>query len=907
MDKPLRILHLEDDSDFVTLVSSLLQQEGLPVEMTSAKDFPEFISAMENQSFDIILADYSLPSCTGLQALEKVRQKGLDTPFVLISGTIGEQAAIECLRCGATDYVLKNKIERLAPTVRRAVKEAEERAHRKRAETELVRREKYFRTLTEHSLDVLTILSREGLFQYNSPSLKSVLGYEPKDVAGQNAFALVHPEDLPATLLAFQRALEHPDEVITHEFRCRKQDGSWCHLEVVGQNRLGDPEIAGVVLNTRDINDRKLAEAQLRESEKQYRLIFEGSPTPMWVTDLETLTFLEVNEAALQQYGYSRSDFLSMEGRGIRASGETERYANYINEVVKKHPDAGVGRAGIWRHQRKNGESIDVEIKWSKIQFKGREAMLIMAHDITERKRAAEALEKSEASLAAAQRMAHLGSWEMDLKDTVNIDSNELRWSEETYRIFGYKPGEVKLTKELLFNSIHPDDRQRVGNAVAEALRKSSTYDIEHRIVLRNGEERHVRERGEVVIDGVGKPVQMRGIVMDITERRQLGEQLRQSQKMEAIGQLAGGVAHDFNNILTVIHGHASLLLVDKTMSKGTARSAQQIAQAAERAAGLTRQLLTFSRRQVMQPKRLDLNELVSNMTMMLGRILGEDIALQLNYWPHPAFILADASMIEQVLLNLVVNARDAMPKGGQLVVKITAATVNEDRHSYQTESRAGEFVCLTVADTGCGINPEDLRRIFEPFFTTKEVGKGTGLGLATVYGIVNQHKGWIEVDSEPGKGSTFRVFLPVAKDAAPVAVDTKTVPAAVRGGSETILVVEDEVAVRELVCNVLGSHGYHILYAETGVKALEVWHANKRKIDLLLTDLVMPDRLNGRELAEKLRAERPRLKVIFTSGYSADVVGKDLVLQRGLHYLQKPYDPRKLAITVRDCLDSAS
>jgi PAS domain S-box-containing protein len=906
-DRPLRILHLEDDPDFVALVSSMLRQEGLPAEVTSAKDFAEFIAAMEKREFDLILADYTLPTCTGLQALQKVREKGLDTPFVLISGTIGEQAAIECLRCGATDYVLKNKIERLTPTVRRAVQEAEERAHRKRAETELVRREKYFRTLTEHSLDVLTILSRDGLFQYNSPSLKSVLGYEPKDVAGQSAFALVHPEDLPATQRAFQRALDHPDDIITHEFRCRRQDGSWCHLEVVGQNRLDDPEIAGVVLNSRDVSDRKRAEAQLRESEEQYRLIFEGSPTPMWVTDMETQRFLEVNEAALQQYGHSRNDFLSMGGREIRASGETERYANYINEVVRNHPEAGVGRAGIWRHQKKSGELIDVEIKWSKIRFKGREAMLIMAHDVTERKRAAEALEKSEASLAAAQRMAHLGSWELDLKDPQNLYANELRWSDETYCIFGYKPGEVKVTNELFLNAVHPDDRQRVGNAISEALRKSSAYEIEHRIFLPNGEERHVRERGEVVIDEAGKPVQMRGIVMDITERRQLGEQLRQSQKMEAIGQLAGGVAHDFNNILTVIHGHASLLLVDKSMSKGAARSAQQIAQAAERAAGLTRQLLTFSRRQVMQPKRLDLNEVVSNMTMMLGRILGEDIALQLNYWPQPAFILADASMIEQVLLNLVVNARDAMPKGGQLVIKIGASSVSDAPRAYKAELRAGEFICLTVTDTGCGINPEDLRRIFEPFFTTKEVGKGTGLGLATVYGIVNQHKGWIEVDSEPGKGSAFRVFLPAAKEASAVLPEVKAAPSSVRGGSETILVVEDEVAVRELVCNVLGSHGYKILQADTGVKALELWQNNKPKIDLLLTDLVMPDHLNGRELAEKLRAERPRLKVIFTSGYSADVVGKDLVLQRGLHYLQKPYDPQKLAITVRTCLDSGN
>jgi PAS domain S-box-containing protein len=907
MEKSLRILHLEDDPDFVSLVSDMLKGEGLPSEMTSTQNFQDFVTALRDNSYDIILADYSLPTCNGLQALNAAREIDPNTPFVLISGTIGEQAAIECLRCGATDYVLKNKLERLVPAVRRAVREAEERTHRKRAETELVRREKYFRTLTEHSLDILTILNAEGVFQYNSPSLKTVLGYEPKDVAGQNLFALVHPEDLPGVQKTFQHALENPGVVITCEFRCRGEDGSWCHLEVVGQNQLDDPEIAGVVLNSRDISDRKRAEQDVREGEKQYRLIFEGSPTPMWVTDLDTLRFLEVNDATLQHYDYSRDEFLAMGSHDIRSSGETERYLKYINEVIKLHPEGGVGRAGLWRHQKKNGENIDVEIKWSKITFRGRAAILIMAHDVTERKRAAEALEKSEASLAAAQRIAHLGSWELDLKDLTDMSGNELRWSDETYRIFGYEPRQVPVTADFFYQTVHPDDRQRIAAALAEALQKKDIYDVEHRISLPTGEERYVRERAETVMDSSGKPVQMRGIVMDITERRQLGEQLRQSQKMEAIGQLAGGVAHDFNNILTVIHGHASLLLVDKTITKNAARSAQQITQAAERAAGLTRQLLTFSRRQVMQPRRLDLNEVVSNMTMMLGRILGEDIALQLNYWPEPAFIKADASMMEQVLLNLVVNARDAMPKGGQLAIKIASLKTGPNPRTYPSEARAGEFVCLNVSDTGCGINPENLRRIFEPFFTTKDVGKGTGLGLATVYGIINQHQGWIEVDSEVGKGSSFRVFLPLAGEDVAAGDQKKALPATVRGGNETILVVEDEAAVRELVCRVLGSHGYKILEAETGVAALEIWRENKKRIDLLLTDLVMPDRLNGRELAETLRAERPKLKVIFTSGYSADVVGKDFVLQRGLHYLQKPYDPQKLAVTVRECLDGNS
>jgi CheY-like chemotaxis protein len=291
-------------------------------------------------------------------------------------------------------------------------------------------------------------------------------------------------------------------------------------------------------------------------------------------------------------------------------------------------------------------------------------------------------------------------------------------------------------------------------------------------------------------------------------------------------------------------------------------------------------------------------------MTKMLGRILGEDIALQLNYFSQPAFIHADAGMMEQILLNLAVNSRDAMPRGGLLTIRISLAEVGARELAGHSEARAGRFVCLSVIDTGCGIQPENLRRIFEPFFTTKEVGKGTGLGLATVYGIVKQHHGWIEVTSELGKGSAFKVFLPESA-AAPRNLDAPPDEKAVSGGDETILVVEDEAPVRELVCRLLSQRGYHILEAESGAKALEIWRENKGSIDLLLTDLVMPDRMNGRELAEQLWTERPGLKVIFTSGYSQDVVGKDFVLNQGLNYVQKPYHPQKLAQTVRECLDA--
>ena len=342
---------------------------------------------MAPERFDVILADYLLPSYNGLEALRAAHQKCPETPFLLVSGTIGEQAAIESLKSGATDYVLKHWPERLVPAVRRAVEEAEERARRQRVETELVRREKHFRALSENALDIVTILDHQGLFTYNSPSVKRVLGYEPKDLARQSAFALIHPEDLPGVLQGFDHGLRNPDRTVTLEFRFRHRDGSWRYLEAVGQSRLGDPAIAGVVINSRDISDRKQVEAGLRESEKRYRLIFDGNPTPMWVFDHETLAFLEVNEAALEHYGYSREEFLGMTLKDIRPPEEVPAMIEYLHNLLTAERPAQPGLTGAWRHRKKDGTPIDVEIKWSPISFKGRLASLSMVNDITERKR----------------------------------------------------------------------------------------------------------------------------------------------------------------------------------------------------------------------------------------------------------------------------------------------------------------------------------------------------------------------------------------------------------------------------------------------------------------------------------------------------------------------------------------
>ena len=395
--------------------------------------------------------------------------------------------------------------------------------------------------------------------------------------------------------------------------------------------------------------------------------------------------------------------------------------------------------------------------------------------------------------------------------------------------------------------------------------------------------------------------------VEDITDRLSLEAQLRQSQKMESVGQLAAGVAHDFNNMLTIIQGHSGMLMAKPDLASALFDSAQAIYFASERAAGLTRQLLMFSRKNIMQRKLLDLRDVVTNMTKMLHRLLGETIALEFSPPPELPAVHGDAGMLEQVLMNLVVNARDAMPKGGTLTITVNAVEITEAFVEANPEARVGAFVCLRVSDTGTGMDTMLISRIFEPFFTTKEVGKGTGLGLATVYGIVKQHEGWLEVTSAVGQGTTFSVFLPARREAAQAAKHDTDPVAFIRGGKETILVVEDEPLLRDMAQAILEECGYRIHLAGTGREALEVWEKQNGAMDLLLTDMVMPEGMSGVDLAENLLGKQPQLKVIFASGYTVDELSEGFLAKNNARFLQKPYTRVTLARMVRQALDNAN
>ena len=392
-------------------------------------------------------------------------------------------------------------------------------------------------------------------------------------------------------------------------------------------------------------------------------------------------------------------------------------------------------------------------------------------------------------------------------------------------------------------------------------------------------------------------------LAQDVSERALLERQLRQAQKMEGIGQLAAGVAHDFNNILTVIQGHAGLLQHQSEVSSPQMNSLEQITKASTRAARLIRQLLMFSRKQVMQFRHLDLNDNLRNAIKMLERVVGEHV--EISFQPHeplPA-IHADSSMLEQIVMNLAVNARDALPKGGRVTINTSLETIHRAATPLDPDPRAGDFICLTFGDNGIGMDTQILSRIFEPFFTTKAVGKGTGLGLSTVFGIVRQHKGWVEVESAPNQGTTFRLYFPASLQAAEKT--EQVADSTLRRGAETVLVAEDEDALREMVVQALRIQGYTVFEAASGRHALEVWEKATRPVDLLVTDMVMPGGIMGGELAERLSTQCPRLKVIYTSGYSPGLVGPGVSLMEGRNFLPKPYSLGKLAQFVRECLDA--
>ncbi len=632
-----RILVLEDDPIASELLLLRLRAEGMEVVPQVARSRREFQGLFLSQRFDLVLADFHLPDWTGVDAVRWLRDAGHNVPFILVTGTLGEEQAIECIKAGVNDYVLKQNLSRLPFVIRRAMAEA------------------------------------------------------------------------------------------------------------------------------RVVEERDAAALEIRRSEEQYRLLFEFNPHPMWVYIPETEKIVAVNRAAVERYGYSEQEFLQMSMKDLTPPEERNALALDDNELRRK----GLEMYGeLWRHQRRDGSILDVEITSQPIPFRGREARLVLAHDVTD-------------SLKLEQR-------------------------------------------------------------------------------------------------------------------------LRQAQRMEAIGRLAGGVAHDFNNLLMVISSYAQLAQSELDDPKRVAKSLEQVLVAVDRAAQLTKQLLAFSRKQPQELRALDVDAVLGEFGKMLPALLGADIELRIEPDSGNARIYADRSQFEQVVMNLVVNARDAMPEGGRLTIETSRRYLDESYFREKNlELHPGDYIMLAVTDTGTGMDAATRARVFEPFFTTKAVGKGTGLGLATVYGIAKQNNGYVWVYSEPGKGTTFKVYFPLSRSEAEVASEVPVVEGDLRG-NETILLVEDEDALRDVATEFLQTKGYQVLSANNAAEALRLC-ADEPEIDLLVTDLVMPG-ISGRELAHRVVEKRPATHIVFMSGFTENSHLVD-ELKFPAQFLQKPFSLSTLASTIRRAL----
>ncbi len=773
MESLIHILHLEDDPADAELVQAMLESAGLTCQITRVQVRDEFAAALRQGEYDVILTDYRLPMYDGISALRLAQELCPDVPFIFVSGTMGEDAAIEGLTQGATDYVLKQKLSRLAPAVKRALRDAENRRERKCAEEALHESEERFRRLAENAQDLIYRYRHtpKPCFEYINPALNKILGYSPEEFYADPALfvKILHPDDQRLVEAAMRGEIElEPLSVL----RWVHKDGSivWTeHRHIPIFDQAGD--VLAVEGIARDITERKRAEESLRKLSRAV----EQSASIIVITDAQG--HIEyANPRFTETTGYTLAEAIGQHTR-ILKSGHTspEEYKRLWETIT-----AGKEWRGEFHNKRKNGE---------------------------------------------------------------------LYW--ESASISPIKDADGVITHFL---------------AVKE----------------------------------------------DITERKQaeeaqakLEEQLRQSQKMESIGRLAGGVAHDFNNMLAVILLQVHMSLRESDPAQPIYARLQAIQQATQHSADLTRQLLAFARKQTIAPQVLDMNETVEGMLAMLRRLIGEDIDLlwkpAANLWS----VKMDPVQINQILANLAVNARDAIAGVGKVIIETENTTFDEGYCAVHPDFTCGDYVVLAVNDDGCGMDKDILDHLFEPFFTTKEAGKGTGLGLSTVYGIVKQNDGFIDVDSEPGKGSTFKIYLPqfASEAVGPIGTQAAETP---KGRGETVLLVEDESVILNLCQEILEELGYRVLSANSPSKAIRLAEEQSGEIHLLITDVVMPE-MNGPDLVKRLQSLYPNLKWLFMSGYMTNIIARQGILDEDVHFIQKPFTIEDLAARVRKALDQKS
>jgi PAS domain S-box-containing protein len=755
----------------------------------------------------------------------------------------------------------------------------------------------YFRALTERSSELVCVLDDDGRIVYVNPAGVQTFGYPAEEVLGHSAFDFVAAADLPRIQVIFTTLLSEPGGVATAEYAVVHRDGTSRIISAVARNLLHDPAVRGIVLNAHDVTEPRRTEQALRESEARLAHIASNLPVMIyrWVYQHDgTGAYTDVSEGARSLFGVDPA--------------AARKDPNLLVSLL--HPDerdrfislARVAAAslGSFRWEGRlllpSGEERHVQIAAS--THRKADGCIVsdgVVMDTSALHEAYERLERNE------QQYRSLFDYNPDAVFSFDTEGRFVSANPACEALSGYKPEELLLGTSwapLVCPEEFAASSVKFGAAVAGQATQYETT-IRHR----DGHDVRLGITNIPIIVS-GRVVGVFGVAKDLTKERGLEEQLREAQRLESVGRLAGGVAHDFNNLLTVISGYTEMALAKAAPGDPLTGDLRRVLTASDQASSLTRQLLAFSRRQMLAPRQLDLNRIVSDATGMLGRLIGEDIVIQTELAPSLWPVRADPGQLNQVILNLSVNARDAMPAGGTLSLRTSNVRVDAAHAAKRAGLAPGDYACLVVEDTGTGIDPEALPHIFEPFYTTKAIGTGTGLGLATVYGIVKQSDGFLYVDSALGAGAQFTLLLPRSTAA------SETVPApaasALPRGSETILLVEDAEPVRRVVQRMLGNLGYAVLEAGSVADAMRIARAaadHGDRIDLVLTDVVMPGE-GGRALGERLAEEWPSLKVLYMSGYTDDEILRRGLVQSGTAFLEKPFTPARLAEAVRGMLD---
>ncbi|HOP30988.1 MAG TPA: PAS domain S-box protein [Spirochaetota bacterium] len=734
------------------------------------------------------------------------------------------------------------------------------------------------------SLDLLCIADADGNFRRVNKEWENILGYSTGDLEKRSFLDFVHPDDLQETIDKTRESSISPVFNFINRYRCI--DGSYRYIEW-----RSTPHDKLIYAAARDITERIENEKALRDSEERFKALHNASFGGIAIHDKGVI--LECNRGLEELTGYSRDELIGINGLLLIAEQSRDTVMKNIMSGYEEPYDA----IGI----RKNGKNFIVRIEAKNIPYKGKTVRVTEFRDITEQKKSEEALRESEEKLKAVFNAANVGFSITDEQGKYVMYNN---W---WLNYLGYEADELKQKTNL--DITHPDDIETSRNYFLKVIAgELSNYRIEKKFIKKDGSTVWGDLAVSPVKDREGRVQLMVGIVNDITdrkyseeEREKLQAQLNQSQKMESVGRLAGGVAHDFNNMLGAIFGYTELSLRKIAPDHPVYTYLQDIKKAAERSANLTRQLLAFARKQTVAPKILDLNETVEGMLKMLRQIIGEDISLEWLPSANPVMIKMDPAQVDQLLVNLCVNARDAITDTGKVTIE-TDKTVFTEADKIKDESiLPGDYVVLVISDNGIGMDRETLDHLFEPFFTTKETGRGTGLGLATVYGIVKQNNGFINVYSEPGLGTTFRIYLP-QHYAAAVSKEQESGTKEPDQGHQTLLLVEDEAMLLNINSEILEQLGYTVLTAASPAEALRIAGQHSGHIDLLITDVIMPE-MNGRDLADKISVLHPGIRLLFMSGYTASVIAHHGVLEDGVHFLQKPFSLNDLAEKVKETL----